>query len=161
MRKHIITADLTLVAGLAGGGLTLYLIENYGQLSKHGHVRIEGNRLTGQLADAIRVMSILTVLFVVACIVYVTKLYAHNRALAKMFIVALVFSVIAAGLNLHLVEHIGDATLDVETGDKIRGGFGEKVLAFNAVNTSASGLTFMWMNHFVTTPSAHTFSRTI
>lgn len=157
---------LAMASSISMSSVALNMTENYGSLAVKDHLEVDGTRLRGTYGDAtLAISAVAMILSVIVLVHYIIKWIKNRQKTSTtktfghifwfIFVVALLSSVITGIMNIILFEnyenmvndgHIklsGSVDFGSETADlKLRGSYGNGILAMNAVTVAASGIAF-------------------
>lgn len=159
---HTAAAHLTAASVIAMGGLSLYLTENYSEMLNDGRVSTTepGDNLRGTYADAFLGVSILVVVLIALCMFACAyamgceagkgnKAAGQKMSNVKRFFKwamggTLVFGLVAAAMNINVVENFSTLHELVDDEGNLRGTHGYTTLVFNCLAIAAAALTHIF-----------------
>lgn len=165
---EIILTMFTMLILIVMSTMVIYAIENFGTLTSNEQIKKQQNgaRLVGPYGSGMAGViygSIISLGFAIMLMGYNSHHYKGTPTRTKKMLVWLIMSTLVvgaatAGLNLHFVEEYENITgierdpIQVSVGEnyKIRGNYGNALLALNSTNVSLASLAFLYAiwNHY-------------
>jgi hypothetical protein len=159
---------LTLACIISTGAITLYMLENFGELQIDKKVGIEAqnksDKLIGEFANAVTAMSIVVV--ILAGLYVLSFLYGRYKRLGEPFwsliVLSMVIGIVSCGFNLHLTEKFvklhDDNKVKLEpinppNDSKLKGSFADTVLVLSAVSVGLSSVALVRLGYLWTKES--------
>lgn len=114
---------LTLVSLLALGGVTIHLLDNFGELIRDGDMEIDGNTLGGSTPDLLHGLSISVLVLAIIYVAYFSRewykadhesMSDKQRRFWVTVLISMIVGITVASMNLRLVEDFGHSDLSLE-----------------------------------------------